>query len=72
MDFRIDEENTTILTVLAALTGRKDKAEVIRDALSTYHMLAQRKMRGETIFVCKNDKMVELRITTLEKIGKLE
>jgi hypothetical protein len=69
--FNFTIEDETGLGELASLSGRRSKADVVRDALSLYEHLMNRRIAGDKIFIGPNRmEASEFHVTTLEAAAK--
>jgi hypothetical protein len=68
-NFTIDD--ASLLENLGSVTGRRKKADVVRDALSVYGYLVGRIREGDRLFVGREHATArELAISTLESARK--
>jgi hypothetical protein len=65
-NFTVDDDNQ--LESIGQVTGRKKKADVVRDALSVYAYLVTRIREGDRLFVGRDHATArELAVSTLER-----
>lgn len=68
-NFTIDD--ATGLDDLAQETGRRSKADVVRDALALYEYLLERHKKGQVMFLGVNkEDATEFHVTTFEAARK--